>query len=111
MVGGQKTPAVREHPGARPPPVKGVSDMPESMDDQKTYVADRCVSTVRLTIDHGFDGVPKWYETMVFPAKDGKITGRDELFCERYTTEEEAAAGHQAVVEMIEAESLPEYDE
>jgi hypothetical protein len=77
--------------------------------DLKTYTGDRCVSTVRLTIDHGFDGVPKWYETMVFPAKDGKIIDYGDLFCERYTTEEEATAGHQAVVEMIKAGVLPEF--
>lgn len=52
------------------------------------------VSTVRLTCDHGRGGTPLWYETMVFP-----MDGWGDLFCERYSTRDQAVAGHQVAVE------------
>lgn len=52
------------------------------------------ISTVWLGLDHGQWGRPLYFETMVFP-KQGDFT---ELECERYSTEEEALAGHAAVV-------------
>lgn len=39
------------------------------------------------------------YETMVFPARDGKVTDWGELDVERYSTHDEAAAGHAAMLE------------
>ena len=57
------------------------------------------VSTVFLMIDHGYDGVPKWYETMVFKCDAaGKVTDWLELDCERYTTRDEAIEGHGRMV-------------
>lgn len=56
------------------------------------------VSTVRLGIDHGYGGVPLWYETMVFAHDGTDITNWNELDSERYTTESEARAGHAEVV-------------
>ena len=54
------------------------------------------VSTVWLGLDHRFggDGPPIIFETMVFP-KDSM----GELDSDRYCTEEEALAGHAAMVE------------
>lgn len=53
------------------------------------------VSTVWLGLDHQFgDGPPLIFETMVFPAESSM-----DLDCERYSTEEEAKAGHSAMVE------------
>jgi len=50
------------------------------------------VSTVRLPIPHP-GGL---YETMVFP------TGKwNDLYCERYETEDAAKEGHRRVVEMV----------
>jgi len=69
------------------------------------------VSTVRLPINHKWgDGPDLWYETMVFP-KNSYL----DLACERYTTEEEAQAGHDAMVARVEAgefvEELREQEE
>lgn len=56
------------------------------------------VSTVWLGFDHGFglSAAPLIFETMVFPPGDeagGHGTAADE-YCERYSTEEAARAGH-----------------
>ncbi len=63
---------------------------------ERTVLADgKVVSTVRLPIDHGWGGTPLWYETMVFPNEDDY----GDLDCDRYTTREQAEAGHRAMVE------------
>jgi len=62
------------------------------------------VSTVFLGIDHNFsgEGPPLLYETMVFG-------GDLHEGCNRYSTREEALAGHEAVLEdAINTRSLPE---
>lgn len=61
------------------------------------------VSTVRLSIDHGHGGVPLWFETMVFAHDGTDITEWGELDCDRYTTEEQARAGHDVIVERWRA--------
>ena len=54
------------------------------------------VSTVFLGIDHGFGmGPPLLFETMVFDE-----SGNDDD-CERYTTWEEAEAGHAKIVARL----------
>ena len=55
------------------------------------------VSTVWLGLNHNFsqDGPPLIFETMVFP-NDGDM---GELDADRYSTEEEALAGHKAMVD------------
>lgn len=69
-------------------------------------VGNHWVSTVRLSIDHGFDGTPLWYETMVFPIdKDGEVSFA-EVYCDRYETLEEAFAGHDNVVKTLKAGEL-----
>ena len=57
------------------------------------------VSTVWLGLDHnfGFGGPPLIFETMVFAATEDGSLG-DELATERYATEEQAKAGHEAMV-------------
>ena len=53
------------------------------------------VSTVWLGIDHGYDGGdPIIFETMIFPEGEW-----GEEYCERYTTEGDAALGHLKAVE------------
>jgi len=56
------------------------------------------VSTVFLSIDHGyssiFGGPPILFETMIFG-------GEHDMYQERYSTYEEAEEGHQRAVEMV----------
>jgi len=72
-----------------------------SLGNERTVVATQLphvvVSTVRLTIDHGF-GTPLWFETMVFPHDGNDITW-GALDSDRYTTEEQARIGHDVIVE------------
>jgi hypothetical protein len=63
------------------------------------------VSTVWLGIDHNFtrQGPPVIFETMVFPPGDeagGHGVTSDE-YCERYSTEEAAQAGHDRALAWI----------
>jgi DNA polymerase III epsilon subunit-like protein len=52
------------------------------------------VSTVFLGLDHAFGGGPPiLFETMVF--------GTDDDMCERYSTWNEAQAGHDAIVAAL----------
>ena len=52
------------------------------------------VSTVWLGFDHGWTSEgPQIFESMVFK------NGKSDLDCERYSTEEEAIAGHERMVE------------
>ena len=56
------------------------------------------VSTVWLGLDHSFgDGPPLLFETMVFPSRDSQDKP-DQQDMDRYTTEAEAIAGHDAMV-------------
>lgn len=60
-------------------------------------VGDKDISTVFLALDHSFGrGAPLLFETMVFP--HGDFSG---LYCERYTTWEEAKTGHYKIVDMV----------
>ena len=64
------------------------------------------VSTVYLGLDHGYPGIPLIYETMVFsrcPKRWGHRSERinfRELICRRYSTREEALAGHLEVLRV-----------
>lgn len=72
----------------------------EEMDHLKRMVAEHYidgfrVSTVFLGTAHGFLGRPAFFETMVF---DQNI---EVVFSDRYTTWDEATAGHNRIVEYI----------
>lgn len=54
-----------------------------------TIVGEYTVSTVKLRNNHGWDTMPLWYETMIFPKES-----MSEVYMERYATEEEAVKGH-----------------
>lgn len=58
------------------------------------------VSTVWLGLDHSFgSGPPLIFETMVFTCDaDGKVTDYGEEDSDRYSTEADALAGHEAMV-------------
>lgn len=74
----------------------------ENRFDLKTRVGDYEVSTVDLGLNHQFaDSLPPlYYETMIFKVEDEKVNYRD-LYCERYTTEEEARIGHQKAIDYV----------
>lgn len=57
----------------------------------RTKIGSCLISTVWLGIDHGYEE-PLIFETMVFPESEEQ---------HRYTTEEEALAGHQRIVEEL----------
>ena len=60
-----------------------------------TTIGDARVSTVWLGLDHSFGyGPPVIFETMIFG-------GEHDQWQNRYCTEEEALAGHQAVVDAL----------
>lgn len=62
----------------------------------RDVIEDQTVSTVFLVINHGWNGVPLWFETMIFG-------GPDDQYCQRYTTWEQAQKGHDAVVAKLKA--------
>lgn len=60
------------------------------------------VSTVFLHMDHGFgDGPPLLFETMILDGSDS-----DDRYQERYSTWEEAEAGHARAVAMVRKRRL-----
>lgn len=62
---------------------------------KKTQLPDCDVSTVFLGINHRHGaGAPILFETMIFG-------GEHDGFCERYSTWEEAEAGHQKAIELV----------
>lgn len=66
-----------------------------------TEVGESRVSTVWLGMDHGYDeGLPVIFETMIFG-------GEHDEFCQRYTAETEAFAGHNRVVEALKKGESP----
>lgn len=68
---------------------------PEYKIVKQENIGGKFLSTVWLGLDHSFGQSDRIliFETMVFPSKGNWF---DELF-ERYTTEEEALAGHERI--------------
>ena len=68
------------------------------------------VSTVRLSVDHGYNGIPKWYETYIFKANDEgtEVADWGEEWGNRYTTEDQARDGHESVMTQLRAGTWPE---
>ena len=63
------------------------------------------VSTVWLGLNHRFsEGPPLIFETMVFPRRGTW----GELDCQRYSTEEEALTGHEAMVQKWSIATIPQ---
>lgn len=84
----------------------------------QTQVGPYWISTVWLGLDHGFDGKKRIiFETMVFdrPEDDNWVALNKvmdpsysefaEIECQRYSTEEEALAGHAEIVEKYRKET------
>lgn len=75
------------------------SDIDERRVAMDTLDDGRWISTVWLGMDHRFgEGPPLIFETMVFPPGD-----MGDLYCERYSTEAEAIAGHDQIVARAKA--------
>jgi hypothetical protein len=92
-----------------------VSSYQEAFSDE-THVAQEVVSgyyvsTVHLGMNHQWgDGPPLIFETMVFKAEGDGVASYTDLYCDRYSTEAEAKAGHAAVVERLKAGTLELYE-
>lgn len=69
-------------------------------------IGDKRVSTVFLGLNHQYgDGPPLLFETMVFPADSSSAQ-----YCDRYSTYDEAEAGHKRTVEALQAGTLELYN-
>jgi len=70
----------------------------------KTNIAKSFISTVFLGLDHSWDGgLPLLWETMIFSDDE------NDLFQERYTSQESAVYGHErAVMAIINKTNLHE---
>lgn len=62
------------------------------------------VSTVFLRLNHGWGGVPQWFETMIFG-------GEHDGWCERYETYDQAEAGHKRTVDALKSGQSPDNGE
>lgn len=74
----------------------------ENRFDLKTRIGNYEVSTVDLGLNHQFDETlpPLYYETMIFKVKNGEVD-YSEIYCDRYTTQEEAELGHQKAIDYV----------
>lgn len=61
------------------------------------------ISTVFLGVDHGFHGKSLWFETMIFLKGSS-----NDLYCDRYETWDEAMAGHQKAIQLVESGGMNE---
>lgn len=88
-----------------PVPLNSVFEFAKMFEDDRNRRVDFteldngvCVSTVFLGLDHawyvGYDGPPILFETMIFG-------GEHDEYQERYHTWDEAKAGHQRAIELI----------
>ena len=79
------------------------------MDNPRRFLANdkangHFISTVFLGINHGFLGAPELFETMVFklgPNGEPNMGGVED---DRYSTWDEAMAGHKAMVDKVRRE-------
>lgn len=86
-------------------PLEAYADPARDKHVAKTTVDGMLVSTVFLAMDHSFlGGPPLLFETMVFD--QGGDSPWMDLHCERYSTWDEAAAGHEAVVARVRSGEL-----
>lgn len=80
----------------------------ETRFDLKTEVNGYVVSTVDLGIDHSWGiGEPLYYETMIFK-KDSEEIDFTDLYCKRYSTEEQARIGHEEAVKFVKEGKINE---
>ena len=87
---------------------------PERRIIKRTYLHDNAfmVSTVFLGLNHGFGGVPLWFETMIFPKNAEVIKGTPfesevDFFQTRARTYSQSLKGHQQAIDWLESEVIP----
>jgi hypothetical protein len=74
---------------------------------RQDHVDGHFVSTVWLGLDHGmFGGPPLIFETMIFDQR-ADAHSFDEVYCERYTTEDAARVGHDRAIEWLHEQLTP----
>ena len=80
----------------------------DSQEVGNTIVGAYRVSTVWIGIDHSWGaGPPLIFETMVFGPES---SGGFDLDCRRYSTEDEARAGHDEMVTLVRATTASLHD-
>jgi hypothetical protein len=67
----------------------------------RTTINQYTVSTVFLSIDHGFGEKPMWFETMVIVKDDSEKGEHFADYQKRYETWEEAVQGHEDLCRII----------
>lgn len=92
-------------------PLPDMLDWAKRVEDKKNKVVkqesvgDYWVSTVWLGLNHQFgNGPPLIFETMVFRGN------WSDLYCERYSTEEQAMKGHIEIVRKLREGTLELYE-
>ena len=80
--------------------------------DKVTFKSDKYfVSTVDLGVNHQFGaGPPLWYETMIFKMDEEDNIDWTEMYCNRYTTKEEAKEGHEKVMDAFKNNQVKIYE-
>jgi hypothetical protein len=93
LVGREVVPAADVHEAF------GGQRAPKVGDDR---IGEAHISTVFLRLNHGYtEDSPLWFETMIFG-------GEHDQFCDRYTTYDQAEAGHKRVVAALKAGLSPD---
>ena len=76
---------------------------------EQTYLDEYYVSTVFLAFDHGFENTkPVLWETMIFPLRDNGRIDYNDLYCDRYTSYDDAQRGHRTVLDTLRNGGWPE---
>lgn len=82
-------------------------EMPEYKVVARTETETYVLSTVWLGLDHQYgEGPPIIFETMVFSRSewnDDERLGLHDFDCVRYSTQDEARAGHEEMVTLVRA--------
>lgn len=75
-----------------------IYENPDMKITKQDYIGDVFVSTVFLGIDHSYEkkGDPVLWETMIFG-------GKHDEYQERYTSHEDALAGHQRAIDLVKS--------
>jgi hypothetical protein len=70
---------------------------------QQDHIGGYFVSTIFLGLDHNFlgSGPPVLWETMIFAETEAKLDAPYNDFQKRYTSQEDALAGHGKIVQML----------